>query len=113
MSTLPPCPQCKSEYAYSSGTDLLMCPECGHEWNPAEVEAQNAKPVVKDANGTVLADGDNVILVKSLQIKGMPQDLKAGMKVKNIRLKEGDHNIDCRIDGFGSMELKSEFVKRA
>jgi len=106
------CPQCKSPYGYNTGTELYACPECGHEWNPQELEeAQNL--VVKDANGNVLQDGDNVIVIKNLPVKGAPGPIKSGTKVKNIRLVEGDHNIDCRIDGFGAMSLKSEFVKKA
>lgn len=89
-----------------------MCPECGHEWNPDEV-AEATGPVVKDANGNVLQDGDSVVVVKDLPVKGAPKPVKAGTKVKNIRLTEGDHNIDCKIDGFGSMALKSEFVRKA
>jgi protein PhnA len=113
MSQTPPCPSCQSEYAYSTGNEMLMCPECGHEWNPAEVVEEPAGLVVKDANGNILQDGDSVIVLKNLPVKGMPQDVKAGTKVKNIRLTEGDHNIDCKIDGFGSMGLKSEFVRKA
>lgn len=109
--TFPPCPQCQSPYAYENGT-LLMCPECGHEWDPNEV-AEPTGIVVKDANGNLLADGDSVVVLKNLPVKGMPQPIKAGTKVKNIRLVEGDHNIDCKVDGFGSMALKSEFVKKA
>lgn len=90
---------------------LLVCPECGHEWNPEEVEETGL--VVKDANGNLLADGDTVVVVKNLPVKGAPGPIKAGTKVKNIRLTDGDHNIDCKIDGFGSMALKSEFVKKA
>lgn len=112
MSETPPCPQCRSVFAYPTGTSL-MCPECGHEWNPEEVLAEEADAVVKDANGNVLQDGDDVVLIKDLPVKGAPKALKAGTKVKNIRLVEGDHNIDCRIDGFGAMALKSEFVKKA
>lgn len=108
---LPPCPQCKSIYAYPSGT-LLMCPECGNEWDPIE-EAAAGKIIVKDANGNLLEDGDSVVVLKNLPVKGSPQPVKAGTKVKNIRLTDGDHNIDCKIDGFGSMALKSEFVKKA
>lgn len=111
MSEIQPCPQCDSPYAYP--TDLLMaCPECGHEWNPDEaVEAMGN--VVKDANGNLLQDGDSVVVIKDLPVKGAPKPIKTGTKVKNIRLVEGDHNIDCKIDGFGSMALKSEFVKKA
>ena len=111
---IPPCPKCSSEYAYENG-ELLVCPECGHEWNEelrAQTAIQNA-PNWLDANGTELQDGDDVVLVKSLPVKGAPKPLKKGTKVKNIRLVEGDHNIDCKIDGFGSMALKSEFVKKA
>jgi protein PhnA len=90
-----------------------MCPECGHEWNPEEVEAENAVTLVKDANGNVLQDGDDVVVVKDLPVKGAPKPVKAGTKVKSIRLVDGDHNIDCRIDGFGSMALKSIYVKKA
>lgn len=107
----PPCPQCKSAYTYEMG-DLLACPECGHEWNATEVEAEDGA-VVKDSNGTVLQSGDDVIVIKNLPVKGAPKPIKAGTKVKNIRLVDGDHNIDCKIDGFGSMALKSEFVRKA
>lgn len=110
MSSTPPCPQCQSPYAYPMDA-LLVCPECGHEWNPTE-EVESG-PVVKDANGNTLSDGDTVVVVKNLPVKGAPHPIKAGTKVKNIRLTDGDHNIDCKIDGFGSMALKSEFVKKA
>lgn len=92
---------------------ILACPECGHEWNPAELPAEETGLEVRDANGNLLKDGDTVITIKNLPVKGASQSLKAGTKVKNIRLVEGDHNIDCRIDGFGAMALKSEFVKKA
>lgn len=108
---IKPCPQCKSPYAYPSGA-LMMCPECGHEWNPEEVEEETGL-VVKDSNGNILKDGDSVVVIKNLPVKGSSQQVKAGTKVKNIRLTEGDHNIDCKIEGFGSMALKSEFVKKA
>ncbi len=108
---IPPCPQCNSPYAYEMDA-LLVCPECGHEWNPNEVEEENAL-LVKDANGNPLADGDTVVVVKNLPVKGAASPIKAGTKVKNIRLTDGDHNIDCKIDGFGAMALKSEFVKKA
>jgi protein PhnA len=98
-------------YAYPNGA-LLMCPECGHEWDPTEITEPQGL-VVKDANGNLLADGDSVVTLKNLPVKGMPQPIKAGTKVKNIRLVEGDHNIDSKIDGFGSMALKSEFVRKA
>lgn len=90
-----------------------MCGECGHEWNPEEVAAANAGPVIKDANGNVLQDGDDVIVIKDLPVKGAPKAIKAGTKVRGIRLTDGDHNIDCRVDGFGAMALKSEFVRKA
>ena len=111
MSQLPNCPKCHSEYVYEDGT-LLVCPECAYEWNPAEqVEAEEGLVAI-DANGNKLADGDTVNLIKDLKVKGAPKDLKQGTRVKNIRIVEGDHNIDCKIDGFGAMKLKSEFVKK-
>src|SRR6478735_3718436 len=110
MSDTKPCPQCKSPYAYPSDS-LMMCPECGHEWDPNEVEETGL--VVKDANGNRLQDGDSVVILKNLPVKGSPKDIKAGTKVKNIKLTDGDHNIDCKIDGFGAMALKSEFVRKA
>ncbi len=107
------CPECKSPYGYSTGT-LMMCPECSHEWNPADVQLSGSDVlVVKDANGNLLQDGDSVVIVKNLPVKGSSKDIKVGTKVKNIKLVEGDHNIDCKIEGFGSMMLKSEFVKKA
>ncbi len=113
MSTLPPCPKCNSEYTYEDGANFV-CPECAHEWNAADADAAAAEDqlVVRDANGTILADGDSVTIVKSLKVKGASSMLKIGTKVKNIRLVDGDHNIDCKIDGFGAMQLKSEFVKK-
>ena len=112
MSDTPKCPECASAITYPTGTSQ-MCAECGHEWNQDEVDAENAPAVVKDANGNVLKDGDDVVMVKDLAVKGAPKALKAGTKVRGIKLVEGDHNIDCRIDGFGAMALKSEFVKKA
>ena len=113
MEQLPNCPKCNSEYTYEDG-ELLICPECAHEWT---LEATNENggdaKIVKDSNGNVLTNGDTVILIKDLKVKGSSQDLKKGTKVKNIRLVDGDHNIDCKIDGFGAMSLKSEFVKKA
>jgi protein PhnA len=106
------CPSCNSPYGYATGEELYACPECSFEWNPNE-EYQEDGLVVKDANGAVLQDGDSVVVIKDLPVKGAPKAIKAGTKVKNIRLTDGDHNIDCKIDGFGSMALKSEFVKRA
>lgn len=92
----------------------MMCPECGHEWNPAEAPPPaNGGLMVKDANGNVLQDGDSVVIVKNLPVKGFAKDIKVGTKIKSIRLVDGDHNIDCKIEGFGSMMLKSEFVKKA
>ena len=111
MNNLPNCPQCNSEYVYEDGA-LLVCPECAHEWNPAEVADVEEGIVAIDANGNKLADGDIVTLIKDLKVKGAPKDLKQGTRVKNIRIVEGDHNIDCKIDGFGAMKLKSEFVKK-
>lgn len=90
-----------------------MCPECGHEWNPEELAAEEAAAAVKDANGNVLKDGDDVVVIKDLPVKGAPKPVKAGTKVKNIRLTDGDHNIDCRIEGFGAMALKSIYVRKA
>lgn len=112
MSETPPCPNCKSEYVYPMDA-LLVCPECAHEWNPEEELEENEEAVIKDVNGNTLQDGDTVIVMKDLPVKGAPKPVKAGTKVKNIRLTDGDHNIDCKIDGFGAMGLKSEFVKKA
>lgn len=112
MSTLPPCPKCQSTYTYEDGT-MLVCPECAHEWSPESAEAAAEVRVWKDAHGNVLQDGDSVTLVKDLKIKGSSAVIKVGTKVKNIRLIEGDHDIDCKIDGFGPMQLKSEFIKKA
>lgn len=113
MNTLPPCPACGSEYTYPDGSGLA-CPECGHAWMPgeaAEADAGDVK-VVRDANGTPLADGDTVIVIKDLKIKGSSSVVKIGTKVRSIRLVDGDHDIDCRIDGIGAMKLKSAFVKK-
>lgn len=112
MSTLPPCPQCRDEYTYQDGP-LLLCPSCGHEWNPQETTVVDLAKVWKDANGNELKNGDNVTLVKDLKVKGSSSVVKVGTKVKNIRLIEGDHDIDCKIEGFGPMQLKSAFVKKA
>ena len=109
---LPPCPECGSEYTYPMDA-LLVCPECAHEWNPEFAADEQAATEVKDANGNVLQDGDSVVIVKDLPVKGSSSNLKVGTKVKNIRIVDGDHNIDCKIDGFGAMALKSEFVKKA
>ncbi len=112
MNELPPCPVCKSTFTYEMDT-LLVCPECGHEWNPQEEVGADESVVVKDANGTILQNGDTVVTIKNLPVRGSSQSIKAGTKVKNIRLVDGDHNIDCKIDGFGAMALKSEFVKKS
>lgn len=112
MSSLPPCPACNSAFTYEDGA-LLVCPECAHEWSRDAAPAQAAQRVWKDAHGNVLQDGDTVTLVKDLKVKGSSTAIKVGTKVKNIRLVEGDHDIDCKIDGFGAMQLKSEFVKKA
>lgn len=115
MSEFPPCPSCKSIYTYESG-DLLACPECGHEWS-AEItkieETQEDGLVVKDSNGNILQNGDTVVVIKDLPVKGFSKSIKSGTKVKNIKLAYGDHNIDCKIDEFGAMALKSEFVRKA
>ncbi|MBM7319836.1 alkylphosphonate utilization protein [Streptococcus suis] len=111
METLPNCPECTSEYVYEDGA-LLVCPECAYEWNQADVAEEESGPVAIDANGNRLSDGDTVTLIKDLKVKGAPKDLKQGTRVKGIRIVEGDHNIDCKIDGFGAMKLKSEFVKK-
>lgn len=109
---MQPCPECNSPYGYFLRDGVYACPECGHEWNPEELSKEN-ELVVKDSNGNVLKDGDSVIVIKNLPVKGASGPVKAGTKVKNIRLVEGDHNIDCKIDGFGAMALKSEFVRKA
>ena len=109
---LPPCPQCKSQFAYED-RDLYICPECGHEWAPSSESTEKDTFIVKDANGVQLQDGDYVTLIKDLKVKGSSSVAKIGTKVKIIRLVEGDHNIDCRIEGIGPMMLKSEFVKKA
>ncbi|MGD9872125.1 MAG: zinc ribbon domain-containing protein YjdM [Thauera sp.] len=112
MTTLPKCPACSSEYTYEDG-DNYVCPECAHEW-PKQAAAQEdeAQKVWKDANGNPLQDGDSVTVIKDLKVKGSSLVVKVGTKVKNIRLVEGDHDIDCKIDGIGAMKLKSEFVKK-
>jgi protein PhnA len=112
MSNVPNCPKCNCEYTYDDGSQFV-CPECAYEWSPElEAETGSDQMVVKDANGNVLTDGDSVSVIKDLKVKGSSSILKIGTKVKNIRLVEGDHNIDCKIDGFGAMKLKSEFVKK-
>jgi len=114
MTNLPNCPKCNSEYTYED-RGLFVCPECAHEWTSESAAAENNedKLIVKDANGTILNDGDTVTIIKDLKVKGSSSSIKVGTKVKNIRLVDGDHNIDCKIEGFGAMSLKSEFVKKA
>jgi len=112
MSTLPPCPQCGSEYTYEDGVQLA-CPECGHEWSADAPTTGDDERVIKDANGNLLQDGDTVTVIKDLKVKGSSLVVKVGTKVKNIRLVDGDHDIDCKIDGIGAMKLKSEFVRKA
>lgn len=110
MSDILPCPSCSSEYTYENG-DLMACSQCFNEWNPADVVSSDK---IFDSNGNELQNGDSVVVIKDLPVKGAPKPVKAGTKVKNIRLNfDSDHNIDCKIDGFGSMALKSEFVKKA
>lgn len=111
MSTLPNCPNCDSAYTYED-RGLLVCPECAHEWNPNDVSEETNEFIVKDANGNILQDGDSITVIKDLKVKGASNPVKQGTKVKNIRLVDSDHNIDCKIDGFGPMKLKSEFVKK-
>ncbi|MCP1493681.1 protein PhnA [Peribacillus frigoritolerans] len=112
MPDFPNCPACDSEYTYEDGS-LLVCPECAHEWTvEAETENGDQKKVIKDANGNALNDGDTVTVIKDLKVKGSSSVLKMGTKVKSIRLVDGDHDIDCKIDGFGAMKLKSQFVKK-
>ena len=113
MSDLPNCPKCNSTFTYEDA-NLLVCPECAHEWpKVASVEPVELQRVVLDAVGNVLVDGDSVTVIKDLKVKGSSSIVKVGTKVKSIRLVEGDHDIDCRIDGIGAMQLKSEFVKKA
>ncbi|MDD3801253.1 zinc ribbon domain-containing protein YjdM [Desulfuromonas thiophila] len=111
QTAVPPCPQCGSLYGYPDGL-LLICPECGHEWTPQGGAEAACAVLARDAHGTPLQDGDSVTVIKDLKIKGSSQVVKVGTRVKNIRLVEGDHNIDCRIDGIGAMKLKSEFVRK-
>ncbi|WP_329403481.1 zinc ribbon domain-containing protein YjdM [Streptomyces melanogenes] len=118
-NNLPPCPECSGAYTYEMGA-LLVCPECGHEWSPAAGasgmgESEGEAGVIRDAVGNVLADGDTVTVIKTLKVKGSPTGIKAGTKVRNIRLVDGvdGHDIDCKVEGFGSMQLKSSVVKKA
>jgi len=115
MSNLPNCPKCNSEYTYEDG-HLLICPECANEWTRSEEASKEVENLIKDVNGNVLEDGDTVTVIKDLKVKGSSSSVKLGTKVKNIKLIEGSsdgHDIDCKIDGFGAMKLKSEFVKKA
>ncbi|GHH28812.1 zinc ribbon domain-containing protein YjdM [Streptomyces lanatus] len=117
IENLPPCPKCSSEYTYEMNA-LMVCPECGHEWVPTEAAGGDpavAERVVKDAVGNVLQDGDSVVVVKALKVKGSPSGIKAGTKVRGIRLVDGvdGHDIDCKIEGFGAMQLKSSVVRKA
>lgn len=113
MSDLPKCPACGSAYTYED-RDMLICPECAHEWakDAADAASSGGGRIIKDANGNVLADGDTVAVIKDLKVKSSSSVAKVGTKVRNIRLVEGDHDIDCKIDGIGAMKLKSEFVKK-
>lgn len=112
MSEMPPCPKCQSPYVYED-VALLICPECAHEWSrQAQQESTVEVKAVRDANGVELKDGDTVTVIKDLKVKGSSSVLKVGTKVKNIRLVDGDHDIDCKIPGIGAMGLKSEFVKK-
>jgi len=112
MSEPPICPQCGSKFTYADGS-MYVCPECAHEWlKDAVSESADDKKVVKDSNGNILKDGDTVSVIKDLKVKGASSVVKVGTKVKNIRLVDGDHDIDCKIDGIGAMKLKSEFVKK-
>jgi protein PhnA len=116
MSDTTPCPKCKSDLTYADG-ELMICTQCFHEWNPAEEntteEAPAATDKILDANGNELQDGDTVIIIKDLPVKGSSKPVKAGTKVKNIKLTNGNHNIDCKVDGFGAMGLKSQYVRKA
>ena len=112
MSELPPCPQCQSPYTYED-RNIYNCPECGHEWSESGAAGgETGEKVIRDANGTELKDGDTVTVIKDLKVKGSSTVVKVGTKVKNIRLVEGDHDIDCKVPGIGPMGLKSEFVKK-
>ncbi|MCB0413761.1 MAG: alkylphosphonate utilization protein [Bdellovibrionales bacterium] len=111
MQDLPPCPKCESIYTYQENL-ILICPECGHEWNPEEETNSLDSPLFKDAHGNELKDGDSVVVIKDLKVKGSSTVVKVGTKVKNIRLVDGDHDIDCKIKGIGPMQLKSMYVKK-
>jgi protein PhnA len=111
MTHYPPCPSCHSEFTYQDG-ELFLCPDCQHEWNPNVASEEEGSVVVKDAHGNVLAAGDTVTVVKDLKIKGSSSSVKVGTKCKILRLQEGDHDLDCKVDGMGSLQLKSQFVKK-
>lgn len=112
MDNFPNCPKCNSEYTYEDG-NIFICPECANEWTiESTSENDEDKKIIKDANGNVLNDGDSVAVIKDLKVKGSSSVIKIGTKVKNIRLIDGDHDIDCKINGFGAMKLKSQFVKK-
>ncbi len=112
MNKIPSCPACNSEFTYQDAL-LFICPECAHEWSAvAEEKPSDEIKIVKDANGNLLQDGDTVTVIKDLKVKGSSLVVKVGTKVKNIRLVEGDHDIDCKVEGIGPMKLKSEFVKK-
>lgn len=111
MNEYPNCPNCGSAYTYEDG-NVLVCPECAHEWTPADTAAAEEANVILDANGNVLNDGDTITVIKDLKVKGTSLVVKQGTRVKGIRLVDGDHDIDCKIDGLGAMKLKSEFVKK-
>ena len=112
MNIMPKCPQCNSEFTYEDGA-MFVCPECAHEWPKEAAESTDGRRIVSDANGNELQNGDSVVVIKDLKVKGSSLVVKVGTKVKNIRLVEGDHDIDCKIDGVGAMQLKSEFVRKA
>ena len=112
MANLPICPNCNSEWTYEQA-GMLICPECGHEWSGNTEDQAEDTLIVKDTNGNVLSDGDTIVVIKDLKIKGSSLVVKVGTKVKNIRLVEGDHDIDCKVPGIGAMQLKSEFVKKS
>jgi protein PhnA len=112
MSNMPKCPTCSSVYTYEDG-EMFVCPECAHEWAKTVAEIPDADNVVRDAFGNELKDGDSLTVIKDLKVKGSSLVVKVGTKVKNIRIISGDHDIDCKIDGIGAMQLKSEFVKKA
>ena len=112
MSALPPCPKCHSEFTYEDGAQLV-CPECAHEWSATGADAvEEGARVYRDSVGNVLQDGDTVTVIKDLKLKGGGGTVKVGTKVKNIRLVDSDHDIDCKIEGFGAMSLKTEFVRK-